>query len=250
MFKPPSPIYLTQKTTHTLTHWWFSMWRTHLPHPNDWALPLMHQPINLHLPTPCPKYTVVIILAYRHPLYGAPPLPLPLLQSPFIQPSILSWSFQPYALPLYTSTLFLTLCPIPLFPSPPIQLPLLLPSPILPITLCSEVCCYNPYFPYYQSVPRTLLLIPLGYHYTPLWTPTIQPLHLHSPQPIAPTTLPPDLLQHLCNPVPFLLEFPILQHIVCQVFVSIPTSPTPMHTPPHSPLIQVKIPVPYPCLHP
>ena len=79
------------------------MWWTHPPHPNNRVLPLTHQPINLHLPIPCPKCTIVILLAFYRPLYGASPLPLPLLRSPFIQPSILSWSFQPYALPLSVS---------------------------------------------------------------------------------------------------------------------------------------------------
>ena len=48
---PTSPLYLTQRTPPTLTHWWFSMWRTQLPQSPERALPFMYQTINLHLPT-------------------------------------------------------------------------------------------------------------------------------------------------------------------------------------------------------
>ena len=49
---PPNPLYLTHKTPPTLTHWWFSTWRAQSRHPTDGPPPLMHQPINLHLPSP------------------------------------------------------------------------------------------------------------------------------------------------------------------------------------------------------
>ena len=49
---PPTPLYLTHKTPPTLTHWWFSTWGAQPHHPTDGSLPLTHQPINLHLPTP------------------------------------------------------------------------------------------------------------------------------------------------------------------------------------------------------
>ena len=47
-----TPLYLTHTTPPTLTHWWFSTWGAQPRHPTDGSPPLMHQPINLHLPTP------------------------------------------------------------------------------------------------------------------------------------------------------------------------------------------------------
>ena len=49
---PPTPLYLTHKTLPTLNHWWFGMWGAQPRHPTDGSPSLMHQPINLHLPTP------------------------------------------------------------------------------------------------------------------------------------------------------------------------------------------------------
>ena len=48
----PLSLYLTHKTPPTLTYWWFSTWGAQPHHPTDRSPPLMHQPINLHLPTP------------------------------------------------------------------------------------------------------------------------------------------------------------------------------------------------------
>ena len=56
----------------TLTHWWFSTWGTHTPHPTDGSPPLAHQPINLHLPTPCPTLVCIHddVIKWKHfPLY-------------------------------------------------------------------------------------------------------------------------------------------------------------------------------------
>ena len=48
----PPPPHQTHKTPPTLTHWWFSTWGAQPCHPTDGCPPIMHQPTNLHLPTP------------------------------------------------------------------------------------------------------------------------------------------------------------------------------------------------------
>ena len=50
----PYPLYLTQTTLPTLTHWCFITWGAQPPHSTDRSPPLMHQPLNhmhsAHLP--------------------------------------------------------------------------------------------------------------------------------------------------------------------------------------------------------
>ena len=58
----PHPLYPAQITPHTLTHWWFSTWRTELPHFPERAPPLTPKPINFHLPT---LYTSCTYLASK-----------------------------------------------------------------------------------------------------------------------------------------------------------------------------------------
>ena len=83
---PPTPLYLTHKTPPTLTHWWLSTWGAQPRHPTDRSPPLTHQPIDLHLPTPCiTKHTLRTYINARHEdtwyrhLYSAiwqPPVPV------------------------------------------------------------------------------------------------------------------------------------------------------------------------------
>ena len=85
-------------------------------------------------------------------------------------------------------------------------------------------------------------------------TPTPTPLSTLAIQPPSPPTAPsigrtshsPILFQHPSYLVPSPAEFPTLQHIGRHVRMSSPTSPTSMHISPHSPLLQITIPVPCP----
>ena len=102
---------------------------------------------------------------------------------------------------------FRPLCPIPFSPHLPYSPLYSSPSPILPITFCPETCSYNPYFPLLSICSKNSYYY--YYHYTPLWTPTIQPPSFpHSPQPIAPTTLPPRPLSAPLQPGPFPVGIP------------------------------------------
>ena len=138
------------------------------------------------------------------------------------------------------------------FPLPSPTVPFTPPHPALsPLLFAPKPAATTPICLYCQSVPRTLLLLPPDYHYTPCQPQPFSHLHLHiHPSPLLSPLGLPHLLQHHCDPVPSPPEFPTLQHIVCHVCVSSPTSPTHMHTHPHSPLLQATIPVPYPRIYP
>ena len=100
--------------------------------------------------------------------------------------------------------------PYPLFPSPAVQPPLLLPIPHSPHHFLPWNLQLQPLFSFTINLFQELiLLLPPGYHYTPLWTPTIQPPSFpHSPQPIAPTILPPRPLSAPLQPGPFPVGIP------------------------------------------
>ena len=170
---PTTPFYLRHITPPTLAYWCFSTWGTQPPHPIHKSPPLMHQPINLHLPTPCPILTIITVPACR---------PLSPWRSIAI---VFAFPATPFRPAFHSVPVFLTLCPPP--PPPcvsltPFQLSTLSPFPPRPLLLPI------PHFPHH-SLPRWLLLqliptcFPINlfrelYYYSllPITTPLLAPV--------------------------------------------------------------------------
>ena len=137
----PNPLCPTHTTPPTLAHWWFSTRGTQSPHPTDGSLPLMHQTINLHPPTPCPTLPLSRYrLTTHHLLCGAS-----LSSSPFL-PSAFGSAFH--------SVHFLTLSPL-CVSLPSFQISAISPFPHIPTI--APLLFPIPHAPH-QSLSRWLLL--------------------------------------------------------------------------------------------